>query len=183
MLLKVHDICVIRLYLFFSFPICLLTWMNCTPWGSWFPLIDGFLSIWGSDVSYLLVIVYIQVPWIHLCREDIWLMDVLLCVIFFFLYSINLYLICKLIWFNEKGVFLTPYPNGPSLIYNSLLSFPFLALFFLIHKTNQVFLFLCYQAYSHLQSGSDSCSDNIFWRDSCGRKWIYLPWENDNEEI
>ena len=83
MLLKVHDICVIRLYLLFYFPICLLTWMNCTPWGSWFPLINGFLSIWGSDVFYLLVTVYIQVPWIHLCREDLCLMDVLLCVIFF----------------------------------------------------------------------------------------------------
>ena len=160
MLLKVHDICVIRLYLLFSFPICLLTWMNCTPWGSWLPLINGFLSIWGSDVFCLLVTIYIQVPWIHLWREDLCLMDVLLCVIFLFLYSINLSLICILIAFNEQGVCLIPYPNGPSLIYNSLLSFPFLVFFFLIHKTNQAFLFLCYQAYSHLQSGSDSWIDN-----------------------
>jgi hypothetical protein len=81
--------------------------MNCTPQGSLLPLINGFLSIYGSDVFFLLVTVYIQVPWIHLCREDLCLMDVLLCVIFFFLYSINLYLICILIAFNEHGVCLT----------------------------------------------------------------------------
>ena len=80
--MKVHDICVIILHLLFYFPICLLTWMNCTPWGSWFPLINGFLSIQGSDVFLLLVTIYIQLPWIHLCREDLCLMNFLLCVIF-----------------------------------------------------------------------------------------------------
>jgi hypothetical protein len=44
---------------------------------------------------------------------------------------------------------------------DSCLSLSFSILLIHLFKTNQVFLFLCYQSYSHFQSGSDSWSDNI----------------------